>query len=129
MRCGVCGTRRTHLAALGRTDQCREGVAPIGVVRDFHRPMSAHLAAAVAPLPGHSQSVCHLVLAVPATLVGSTASADRPATFPHPRFAAYSHVTPGTPCVPDDVAGVVNAIAWEEIERLGARGLPVCDVR
>lgn len=70
-----------------------------------------------------------LLLAVPATLVGSTASADQPATLPSPRFAAYSPVTPGTSCVPDDVAGVVNAIAWEEIERLGTRGLPVCDVR
>ncbi|MFD6030141.1 hypothetical protein ACFWE5_05470 [Cellulosimicrobium funkei] len=70
-----------------------------------------------------------LLLAVPATLVGSTASADLPATVPPPRFAAYSPVTPGTSCVPDDVPGVVNAIAWEEIERLGARGLPVCDVR
>ena len=70
-----------------------------------------------------------LLLAVPATLVGSTASADLPATVPSPRFAAYSPVTSGAPCVPHDVAGVVNAIAWEEIERLGARGLPVCDVR
>ncbi|MET3976726.1 hypothetical protein [Cellulosimicrobium sp. BE325] len=26
--------------------------------------------------------------------------------------------------MPDDIAGVFNAIAWEEIERLGARGLP-----
>lgn len=31
--------------------------------------------------------------------------------------------------MPDDVAGVVNAIAWEEIERLGACGLPACDVQ
>ncbi|ARK05915.1 hypothetical protein B8281_15465 [Cellulosimicrobium sp. TH-20] len=38
-------------------------------------------------------------------------------------------MTPGTSCVPDDVAGVVNAIAWEEIERLWTRGLPVCDTR
>jgi hypothetical protein len=30
--------------------------------------------------------------------------------------------------VPDDVAGVVNGIAWAEIERLGEAGLPVCDV-
>lgn len=64
-----------------------------------------------------------LVLAVPAVLVGSTASADQ-----EPRFARYVPVTPGTSCVPDDVAGVVNAIAWAEIERLGDRGLPVCDV-
>ena len=70
-----------------------------------------------------------LLLTVPATLVGSTASADLPATVPSLRFATYSPVTPGTSCVPDDVAGVVNAIAWEEIERLGERGLPVCDVR
>lgn len=91
--------------------------------------MSARPAAAIAPHPGYSQSVCHLVLAVPATLVGSTASADRPATVPSPRFAAYSPVTPGTSRVPHDVAGVLKAIAREEIERLGTRGLPVCDVR
>jgi hypothetical protein len=30
--------------------------------------------------------------------------------------------------VPDDVAGVVNGIAWQEISRLGEAGLPVCDV-
>lgn len=30
--------------------------------------------------------------------------------------------------MPDDVAGVVNEIAWAEVERLGDAGLPVCDV-
>ncbi|MDF9878635.1 hypothetical protein [Cellulosimicrobium cellulans] len=68
-----------------------------------------------------------LALAAPVVLVGSAASADRE-LVPAARLAAYSPVTPGTSCVPDDVAGVVNGIAWAEIERLGEAGLPVCDV-
>ncbi|WP_194521993.1 hypothetical protein [Cellulosimicrobium sp. JZ28] len=66
-------------------------------------------------------------LAVPAVLAGSAASADQVPTVA-PLLAAYSPVSPGTSCVPKDVAGVVNAIAWAEIERLGEAGLPVCDV-
>ncbi|MGW6226887.1 hypothetical protein ACWFQT_07220 [Cellulosimicrobium cellulans] len=66
-------------------------------------------------------------LAVPAVLAGSAASADHMPTIA-PLLAAYSPVSPGTSCVPEDVAGVVNAIAWAEIERLGEAGLPVCDI-
>ncbi len=68
-----------------------------------------------------------LVIAVPAVLAGSAASADQ-APEVAPRFAGYAPVTPGTPCVPNDVAGVVNEIAWAEVARLGELGYPVCDV-
>lgn len=81
-------------------------------------------------LGGHSRRravAAALVLVAPAALAGSATSAVR-APEAAPSFARYVPVSPGTSCVPDNVAGVVNGIAWEEIERLGDRGLPVCDV-
>ncbi|MFD6093638.1 hypothetical protein ACFWGN_16090 [Oerskovia sp. NPDC060338] len=41
-------------------------------------------------------------------------------------FVAYASTGPET-CTPSGPLGAVEADAWEEIERLGSLGLPVCD--
>lgn len=73
---------------------------------------------------GAWRAVAHVALWGAVMAASTSASAvDRPAL----PFEPYTATGPAT-CTPDGPLGAVESDAWEEIERLGEMGLPVCDV-